>query len=134
MKLTKPTRTVVSLAYGEFNARERQGYCPRHPKQPLARSQQLARIVAPGAKYAYDVLARVGIARFMECRQCEEIAVELSRQHGIDIPARTVSHLAQKFVAYFLVVHQESTTRSTTITTIRRRSSFPTDTAPWKSP
>ena len=98
-----------SAAYGEFVARERQGYCPRHSQLPLVRSPQLARIVAPGARIAYDVLAHVGIQRFMECRQCEEIAIELSRRYGIDVPPRTVSHLAQKFVAYFAVVHQEST-------------------------
>jgi hypothetical protein len=108
VKLTK-TRTVLSAAYGEFIARERQGYCPRHPELPLVRSSQLARIVAPGAKAAYDVVVRVGTQRFLECRQCEEIAVELSRRHGIEVPPRTVSHLAQKFVAYFAVVHQEST-------------------------
>lgn len=98
-----------SVTYGEFVARERQGYCPRHPQLPLVRSPQLARMVAPGARIAYDVLARVGLQRFLECRQCEEITIELSRRYGIEVPPRTVSHLAQKFVAYFVVVHQEST-------------------------
>ncbi len=98
-----------SVTYGEFVARERQGYCPRHPQLPLVRSPQLARLVAPGARIAYDVLAHVGLQRFLECRQCEEIAVDLSRRYGIEVPARTVSHLARKFVAYFAVVHQEST-------------------------
>jgi hypothetical protein len=73
------------------------------------RSAQLARIVAPGARNAYDVIASVGIERFMEHRQYQEIAVELSRRLGIDVPQRTVSHLGQKFVAYFAIVHQEST-------------------------
>ncbi len=97
------------MTYGEFVARERQGYCPRHPQLPSVRSPQLARMVAPGAKIAYDVLARVGMQRFMECRQCEEIAIELARRYGIEVPPRTVSHLAHKFVAYFVVVHQQST-------------------------
>jgi len=108
VKVTK-TRTVRSAAYGEFLARERQGYCPRHPHLPLVRSAQLARIVAPGSRNAYDVIASVGIERFMEYRQYQEIAVELSRRLKIDVPQRTVSHLAQKFVAYFAIVHQEST-------------------------
>ncbi|MEW6747967.1 MAG: hypothetical protein AB1486_35065 [Planctomycetota bacterium] len=73
------------------------------------RSPELSLIVAPGSRAAYDVLARVGIQRFMECRQCGEIAVELSRRHGIEVAPRTVSHLAQKFVAYVVVVHQDST-------------------------
>ncbi len=108
VRLTK-TRAVLSAAYGEFIARERQGYCPRHPELPLVRSAHLSRIVAGGAKIAYDVLVRVGLQRFMECRQCEEIAVELSRRCGVEVPPRTVSHLAQKFIAYFVVVHREST-------------------------
>ena len=111
VKVTK-TRTVRAVAYGEFMARERQGYCPRHPRLPLVRSSQLARIVAPGARIAYDVVASIGMQRFMECRQYEEISIELSRRHGIEIPPRTLSYLAQKFVAYFTVVHQESTRRT----------------------
>lgn len=101
-------RNVQSAAYGTFVAIERQGYCPAHPELPVARSQQLERIIAPGAEYAYDVLARVGLARFLECRQCEEIRVELSRHHGIDVPVSTVSYLARKFIAYFQVVHHKS--------------------------
>src|SRR3990170_3844311 len=58
-------RNVLSATYGPFVAIERQGYCPAHPGLPAARSQQLARIVAPGAEYGYDVLARVGLARFL---------------------------------------------------------------------
>ncbi len=56
----------------------------------------------------YDIIARVGLARFLECRQCEEVQLELSCQYGIEIPVRTISHLAHKFIAYFQVVHQES--------------------------
>ncbi len=108
VKVTK-TRTLRSVAYGEFVATERQGYCPWHPQLPLVRSSPLAQIVAPGARIAYDVIASVGIQRFMQYRQFEEIAIELSRQHRIEVPPRTVSHLGQKFVAYFTVVHQEST-------------------------
>ncbi|MDP7302146.1 MAG: hypothetical protein QGG09_03540 [Pirellulaceae bacterium] len=57
---------------------------------------------------SYDIIARVGLARFLECRQCEEVQLELSCQYGIEIPVRTISHLAHKFIAYFQVVHQES--------------------------
>jgi len=74
----------------------------------VARSQQLARIVAPGAGYAYDVLARVGLARFRECRQGDEIKIELSRRYGIEAPPSTVSYLGRKFIAYVQVVHHQS--------------------------
>ena len=87
---------------------EKQGYCPAHPELPTARSQQLAGLIAPGAEYAYDVLARVGLARFLECRQGDEIRTDLSRHYGIEVPVSTVSYLARKFIAYFQVVHRES--------------------------
>lgn len=102
-------REVLSAVYGKFVAIERQGYCPDHQDLPPARSEKLQRIVPPGCNIAYDVMARIGLARFLQCRQCEEIQMELSRHHGIEVPARTISELAQKFVAYFQVVHQEST-------------------------
>ena len=72
------------------------------------RSQQLQRIVAAGSTVAYDILVHVGIARFVECRQTAEIKMDLSRHYGAEIPERTISYLAQKFVAYFQVVHHRS--------------------------
>jgi len=105
VRLTR-RRTVLSLVYGKFVASERQGYCPYHPDLPPARSRKLLRIVAPGCTMAYDLVAAVGLARFLECRQAEEIQMELSRQGGIEVPVRTINELSQKFVAYFQVVHQ----------------------------
>lgn len=107
VRLTR-RRTVLSLVYGKFVARERHGYCPYHLDLPPARSRKLSRIVAPGCKVAYDLVAAVGLARFLECRQAEEIQMELSRQGGIEVPVRTINELSQKFVAYFQVVHQSS--------------------------
>jgi hypothetical protein len=107
LKSTK-RRKILSLTYGEFIAIERCGYCPRHAEAAYVRSARLQRIVAPGANVAYDVLVYIGMARFLECRQCQEIANELSRHHGIEVPPRTVSYLAQKFVAYFEAVHRDS--------------------------
>ena len=109
VRLTR-RRTVLSVVYGKFVAIERQGYCPDHPDLPPARSRKLPRIVAPGCTLGYDLIARVGLARFLECRQCQEIQMELSRQPGIEVPIRTISELSQKFIAYFQVVHQESIT------------------------
>lgn len=107
LRLTRK-RHVVSLAYGRFLAVERHGYCRAHLDLLPVRSPQLQRIVAPGSTVAYDVLVHVGIARFVECRQTEEIKMDLSRHYGVEIPERTISYLAQKFVAYFQVVHHQS--------------------------
>jgi len=107
VRLTR-RRTVHSIRYGTFLAVERQAYCPQHPQLPPARCEQLARIVALGSNHAYDVLVRVGLARFLECRQDEQIRDELCRKHGIELGRSTVSYLARKFVAYVQLVHQES--------------------------
>ncbi|MFQ5473493.1 MAG: hypothetical protein ACE5FA_11515, partial [Dehalococcoidia bacterium] len=107
LRLTR-RRKVVSLAYGSFLALERQGFCPAHPERAPVRSRQLPRIVAAGANLAHDVVVRVGLARFLECRQFEEIQAELSRQYGVVVPQRTFSYLAQRFVAYLQVVHEQS--------------------------
>jgi hypothetical protein len=101
-------REIKSIAYGAFLAVERQGYCPQHPELPPVRSQELRRIVAPGSEYAYDVLARIGVARFLQCRQITEIQMELARFHGLDIPPSTIGYLARKFIAYFQIVHRQS--------------------------
>jgi len=87
---------------------ERQCYCPTHRSLAPARSQQLLQIVAPGANIAYDVLARIGIARYLECRQSKEIHLLLSRECGIEVKDSTVRYLARKFVAYFQIVHEQS--------------------------
>ena len=108
LTLATRRRQVVSLTYGRFLAIDVEGFCPRHRKLPPARSPELPRIVAPGCKLAYDLIAKVGMERFVECRQCEEIQLGLSRQYGIELPVKTISYLSQKFVAYFQVVHQES--------------------------
>lgn len=107
VRLTR-SRKVISARYGNFVAVERQGYCPKHRHLPPARSERLLRIVAPRSKFAYDVLVQIGFARFLQCRQAEEIQIELSRQHGIEVPLRTIRELSQKFVTYVQIVHQES--------------------------
>jgi hypothetical protein len=99
---------VLSVAYGKFMAIECYGYCPSHLEAAFVRSAALQRIVPPGANIAYDVVVHIGLARFLQCRQCEEISIELSHHYGLEVPPSTVSYLAHKFVAYFQVVHQES--------------------------
>ena len=107
VRLTR-RRSVSTVLYGKFLAIERQGYCPHHEDLAPARSRQLSRIVAAGCNMGYDLIARVGLARFLECRQCEEIQAALSQQAGLVVSVRTISELSQKFVAYVQAVHRES--------------------------
>jgi len=107
VRLTRQ-RTVSTFRYGKLIAIERQGYCPNHPKRPPARSKELSRIVAPGCNLGYDLIAWAGLARYLRCRQHEEIQTELAHQTGMEIPVRTISESCHKFVAYVAAVHQES--------------------------
>lgn len=104
-------RNIQSLTYGTFTAVERQGYCPTQPELAVTHSQRLARIAAPGAEYAYDVLTQVGFERFLHCRQYEEIQAHFSSHYGLQVPVSTLAYLARKFVAYFQVMHQQSIPR-----------------------
>lgn len=101
-------RSIISATYGTFVAVEREGYCPGHPQLPPVRSRELPRLVAPGANSAYDVLVRIGLARYRECRQSEEIRMLLSRECGIEVKGSTIRYLARKFAAYFQIVHEQS--------------------------
>lgn len=101
-------RTVISTTYRVFTGVDKEGHCRRHAECSTARSEDLRRIVPPGANYAYDVLVEVGFSRILECRQASEISLALSPVLGRRIPEPTVNYLARKFVAYFQIVHEES--------------------------
>lgn len=74
VRLTRQ-RTVFSVAHGKFVALERQGHCPQHPHLPPARSRKLPRIVAPGCKMSYDVIARVGLGTLKRLKDILDIVV-----------------------------------------------------------
>ena len=57
-------------------------------------------MVAPRSNIAYDLSVHVGLARFLQSRQSQEIQWELARHQGLEVPLRTISELTQKFVAY----------------------------------
>lgn len=101
-------RKIVSIAYGRIDAVEEIGFCPAHPALPTVRSPELTRLVKNGGNYAYDLMARIGRAHYVECRQYEEIQVDLATRFDLDVPVRTVGHLAREFVAYVEVVHHEA--------------------------
>ena len=101
-------RKVVSATDGLFAAVEKQGYCPQHPNLPVSRSKELLSIVAPSSQHAYTTIVRIGLARFLRCRQTVEIQEELARECHIEVSDTTVRYLARKFLAYIQVVHQQS--------------------------
>ena len=106
--------TVITLAYGPFEAQEVLLCCPSGCQwgdgaQPVkvSRSEILARLVAPGHVYGFDVVAKVGLLRFLECRQHEEIQAEIKRTYRLWIPESTVGDLIHQFVDLMRALHED---------------------------
>jgi hypothetical protein len=93
------TRTVVSLAHGAFEAREILKQCAGDSAcAGVVGSDALRRVVPPHQRYGYDLMVHVGMARYLEYRQRDEIRAELREGHGIEISAGTVSNLCDRFL------------------------------------
>lgn len=103
-------RNVVTVKHGPFLAYETVRVCRarcRHPSGELVttRSESLSRRVPPGAVYGYDVEVFVGLRRFVEHRQREEIRTEFSKEHGITLSSGEVSTLALRFIEHLAELH-----------------------------
>ncbi len=111
-KTAKP-RTVVSLQYGSIAAQEVMFYCPNqcvwqhngHPNR-VHRSQQLAQLVAPRQMYGFDILAKVGMLRYLECRQRREIQEYFEQNYDLHIPDGTIQALIVRFAETMAALHE----------------------------
>jgi len=99
------TRTVVTLAQGQFEAREILGRCDGGAGCPAVGSAKLRRLVPPRQRYGYDLIVHVGLARYLGGRQREEIRAELRDPHGIDLSDGTVSNLCDRFLLHLERLH-----------------------------
>lgn len=97
-------RTVVTLGQGMFEAREISKRCAKRCCPPL-RSEALRRLVKPGQRYSYDLLVHVGLGRYLEGQQREEIRQQLSAEHGIELSAGTISTLCDRFLSLLEALH-----------------------------
>ena len=103
-------RTVISLRYGRFQARE----TVRREAEPGGckprRSGQLARLVPAGASYAFDVIAHLGVEIFLHGRDLEDLQRALAeRRPALTIPLSTIWDQAQKFLFYLGCLHERAT-------------------------
>jgi hypothetical protein len=105
----------TTLAHGPFRVREAVYVCARGCSEPVAgghgrralvrRPAEIASLLLPRSTVGYDVLAHVGLQRFVHFRQREEIRRELASRWGIELSAGQVSELAQKFCVYLKALH-----------------------------
>ena len=92
------TRTVVTLAQGQFEARELLQRCDGDAGCQVVGSEKLRQLVPPRQRYGYDLIVHVGLARYLGGRQREEIRAELRSLHGIELSDGTVSNLCDRFL------------------------------------
>ena len=99
-------RTVVSLQYGRFQARETIHQPSGAEEGGIHRSAQLAQMVPRGASYAFDVIAHVGVETFLHGRNLEDLHHALAeRRPALTIPFSTLWDQAQKFLFYLGHLH-----------------------------
>ena len=95
--------------HGPFRAQERVRVCAAgctssSGARLTRRSEELQKLVPPGAIYGYDIEVRVGLARFVYNRQREEIRAELRRE-GIEVSTGEISALSLHFVLHLAALH-----------------------------
>lgn len=73
-----------------FNSAELRGLTPLH------------------LRYGWDIIARIGVLRWLKHQQLSEIQDELSYAYSLHIPQRTIDCIAQRFLLYHTAVHIES--------------------------
>lgn len=99
-----------TLEHGEFEAHERIQVCAGgccHPSgsRVTRRAGALTKCIEPGRVIGYDVMVFVGLRRFVEHRQREEIRAALEHEHGIRISNGEISVLAARFVDHLEALH-----------------------------
>lgn len=99
------TRTVVTLAQGQFEAREILGRCDGDAGCRPVGSEELRRLVPLRQRYGYDLVVHVGLARYLRGQQREEIRADLSDRLDIDLSDGTVSNLCDRFLVRLERLH-----------------------------
>jgi hypothetical protein len=96
-------RTVVSLNFSKFQAREIIREEKKEDKILNHRSSDLMNIVPSGARYAYDLIAFVGGKCFLEGRKLTDIHKEFSH-----IPYSSLYDIQCKFLFYYGELHRQA--------------------------
>jgi len=102
------TRTIITLAIGQFTARETLWWDPLtgqiYPSEPLRR------LVAPAANFGYDVVVYVGRALFLDALPVRQVIAQLAQRH-VRLSASTVGALGRRFVALLALAHHQCAPR-----------------------
>lgn len=99
-------RSITKLYIGKFTAHCYYLYCQQHKDQKFA-PEEIYQLTPRYCNYAYDVLIYCGKALFFYNRNVAEIVTDLKRKN-ILISHSEVSFLAQKFIIYLAILHEDS--------------------------
>jgi len=99
------TKTVVTMDFGAFIAKETTLYCPYGHGR--FKSEQLGNLVPKGGTFGFDVITEVGFALFVHCRSTREVMADLAAKN-VFISDREVSYLGRKFIIYLALAHRQS--------------------------
>jgi hypothetical protein len=99
-----------TLEHGHFVALETVHGCKAGCILPsgalvMRRAAALAERIPPRATIGYDVMVFVGLKRFVEHRQRDEIRHALRQQHAITVSSGEASTLAARFLDYLEALH-----------------------------
>jgi hypothetical protein len=106
----------TTLAHGSFRVREAETVCASGCIEEaddgkshglVRRPAQVASLLVPRSTVGYDVMAHVGIERFVRYRQREEIRSDLVTRFGIELSAGEVSALQSRFCVYLKALHEK---------------------------
>ena len=99
-----------TLEHGTFEARETVHVCMagcRWPSgsQVIRRAGALTGQLLPRSTVGYDVMALIGVERFVHFRQREEIQDQLRERHGLTLSTGEISRLGRLFLDYLERLH-----------------------------
>ncbi len=105
------SRPVQTLEHGPFRLREVVHECAtgcRHPDGSLVmrRASELVERLLPGRSVGYDVMVFIGLRRFLDYRQRDEIRAELKSDYGVVLSTGEISGLARLFLDYVRRQHE----------------------------
>lgn len=101
-------RKGKTLTHGQFAARQTIHVCAHgcyHPNGTKVTATSLTERLLPGSIAGYDVMVFIGLKRFLEHQQREEIRTSLIGEHGIHLSTGEISNLMKLFVEYLARLH-----------------------------
>ncbi|MGH9565861.1 MAG: hypothetical protein ACRD4I_07760, partial [Candidatus Angelobacter sp.] len=101
-------RQVVSLRFSRFESQEVVRQERRQEGHVTHHSPQLAAIAPQGGRYAYDLIAHVGVESLLHGCKLQDLTADVA---ALQIPFSSLYDLQQKFMFYFGHLHRQSAPR-----------------------